>query len=275
METVVLLALAAAAFYGASDFYGGLLSRSAHYTRVGFVGQAAAASGALLAAIVLGSPFPGGSTLLWGLGAGLGGALGTLALYRGLAQGRMNIAGPLSAVGAAGVPVLVDLLFGERLTLLAVLGVLVAIPGIWLVSSQTGPSDGGGIREGLLAGLGFAGLFVCLDRAGDSSGLWPVAVGQVAAVLVLGVVVLRTAVEAGTSRPSWKAAVPGVLGVSATILYFLAAREGTLAVAAVITSLFPAFTVALAAIVLRERTTVTHGAGLALCAVAVGAFAAG
>lgn len=274
---MLILALAAAVLYGASDFYGGLLSRRAHYAFVGLVGQTAAATTAVLAALAIGSAAPSGAATLWGLAAGVGGAVGTLALYRGLSLGRMNVAGPLSAVGAAGVPVLVDIALGQRLTTAAVLGVGLAIPGIWLVSSESGRRGlgAGGVGEGLLAGLGFAVLFVCLDRAGDGAGLWPVAAGQVTAAVVLGVIAISSGRGAPRRAASWTAVWPGILGASATILYFFAAREGAMAIAAVITSLYPAFTVALAALVLRERTTLTHGAGLALCGVSVGAFVVG
>ncbi|WP_084959912.1 EamA family transporter [Thermoactinospora rubra] len=297
MQAAILLALAAAALYGASDFLGGLLSRRTHYALVGLVGQSAAAAGALAAALAVSSR-PGWSAVLWGMGAGLGGAVGTLALYRGLSRGRMNVAGPLSAVGAAGIPIPIDLLSGQRFTVLAVLGVGLAIPGIWLVSSQSGARGGGGVGEGLLAGFGFAALFVCLDRAGDASGLWPVAASQLVGAAVLAAVVVagrrtvsavvaggraesavvtgrRAASGATGTRPPWTAIWPGVLGVGATLLYTFSTREGTLAISAVITSLYPAFTVALAALVLRERTNPAHAAGLLLCAASVGAFVAG
>ncbi|WP_433514790.1 EamA family transporter [Nonomuraea sp. CA-143628] len=305
MPSAVLLALAAAALYGASDFLGGLLSRRTHYALVGLVGQSAAAIGGLAAALAV-SAQPSMGAIGWGIGAGLGGAVGTLALYRGLSRGRMNVAGPLSAVGAAGLPIPVDLLSGGEFTGLAVLGVALAIPGIWLVAAQPGKrgGDGGGsagVAEGLLAGLGFAALFVCLGRAGDTAGLWPVAASQLSAVVVLAVYTLagrrdwqaraaqpveatRTAGAARTTGPArlpWMAQVPwaavwtGVLGVGATVMYFLSTREATLTVSAVITSLYPAFTIALAALVLRERTSLAHAAGLLLCAASVGAFAAG
>ncbi|MFI9847307.1 EamA family transporter [Nonomuraea sp. NPDC051941] len=310
MPTAILLALAAAALYGASDFLGGLLSRRSHYALVGLVGQSAAAIGGLAAALAVSvRPAMGtiewgtGGAIGWGIGAGLGGAVGTLALYRGLSRGRMNVAGPLSAVGAAGLPIPVDLLSGGEFTSLSVVGVGLAIPGIWLVAAQPGRRGGGGVVEGLLAGLGFAALFVCLDRAGDTAGLWPVAASQLSAVAVLAAFVLagrrntaRTA-EAGrtaeadrtaevgrtvdvgrparAARVPWAAVWPGVLGVCSTVLYTLSTREATLAVSAVITSLYPAFTVALAALVLRERTSLAHAAGLLLCTASVGAFAAG
>ncbi|MGW6497601.1 hypothetical protein [Nonomuraea angiospora] len=304
MPTAILLALAAAALYGASDFLGGLLSRRSHYALVGLVGQSAAAIGGLAAALAV-SARPDMGAIGWGIGAGVGGAVGTLALYRGLSRGRMNVAGPLSAVGAAGLPIPVDLLSGGEFTSLAVVGVGLAIPGIWLVAAQPGRGGGGGVVEGLLAGLGFAALFVCLHRAGDTAGLWPVAASQLSAVAVLAAFVLAgrrgaafvlagrrgaTFVQAGrrgagrtgeVEQPAgaapvpWAAVWPGVLGVCSTVLYALSTRGATLAVSAVITSLYPAFTVALAALVLRERTSLAHAAGLLLCAASVGAFAAG
>src|SRR5262245_37808397 len=114
MQAILLLSLAAAALYGASDFLGGLFSRHLPYAVVGLYGQTSAGVGMVAVALVSRSPLPGGGALLWGAGAGVGGAVGTLALYRGLSQGRMNVAGPLSAVGAAGFPVLVDLVLGQR-----------------------------------------------------------------------------------------------------------------------------------------------------------------
>ncbi|MFD9950759.1 EamA family transporter [Nonomuraea sp. NPDC059023] len=280
MGLVLLLSVAAAVLYGTADFLGGLISRRTHYTVVGLIGQAAGALGATGAALTSNAPLPDGTTLLWGMGAGIGGAVGTLALYRGLAHGRMNIAGPLSAVTAAGIPVLVDLVFGAHLTTPTTLGICLAVPGIWLVSSGTGSRrSSGGVGDGLLAGLGFAGLFICLNRAGDLAGLWPVATSQVMSAVILGTVALVSWVATRrpvTSAPSpWMALWPGVLAVSGTILYFIATHKGTLTAAAVLTSLYPAFTVILAALVLRERTSLLHSVGLALCAASVGAFVTG
>jgi uncharacterized membrane protein len=279
---MLFLSLAAAALYGASDFLGGLLSRRAPYAIVGLIGQAAAAVGAVAAALTLHSPLPGDATILWGMGAGVGGGVGTMALYRGLSQGRMNVAGPLSAVGAAGFPVLIDMVSGQHLTTATILGIGLAIPGIWMVSSGSGTRNTGGAGEGLLAGLGFAGLFICLNRAGDAAGLWPVAMSQLTSLTVLGTAAIRNlistraAIRTAVSVWSlWMAIWPGVLGVSATTMYFLATREGTLTVTAVITSLYPAFTIGLAALILRERTNPLHGVGLFLCAISVGAFVIG
>jgi DNA-binding transcriptional MocR family regulator len=111
MPTAILLALAAAALYGASDFFGGLLSRRSHYALVGLVGQSAAAIGGLAAALAV-SLRPGvgatgwgtGGAIGWGIGAGLGGAVGTLALYRGTASARAACATAPRCPPRAGSP---------------------------------------------------------------------------------------------------------------------------------------------------------------------------
>ncbi|GAB1508758.1 EamA family transporter [Actinophytocola sp. KF-1] len=273
MEIVLMLALGAAACYGVSDFVAGMLSRRVHYPVVGLTGQVASAAGAVCAAVLLGPAGPDARTLLYGAAAGVGSAVGTLALYRGMARGGMNVAGPLSAVGAASIPVLVALVAGQALSTAAVIGICLAVPGIWLVASESGPRGRGGVGEGLVSGAGFGVLFLCLDQAGDGTGLWPVAVSQITSVVVLAAVVAKGRQASG--RPPLAAVWAGLLGAAATILYFHAAHRGGAAVAAVITSLYPAFTVALTAIVVRERTTLVHGAGLVLCAVSVGVFVAG
>jgi len=269
--TGVVLALLAAVGYGASDFTAGALSRKAHFVLVGWIGQAASALVACTAVAVIGGRLPDAHVLAWSSVAGLGAAVGTLALYHGLAVGHMSIAGPLSAVGAAGLPVLLDLATGGLLPTMAMVGVAAALPGIWFVSTSretTGRS--GGVREGLLAGLGFAVLFIGLERAGDSAGLWPVAISQLTSLALVTVLVLVWRPQG--PRPSLTNTSLGLLGVSATLLYFLSTQHAPLGIVAVITSLYPAVTVGLAAALLGERTTRGQNLGLILCAVAVCAF---
>src|SRR5579862_591592 len=114
MTMGILLALAAAVLYGSSDFGGGLASRHLGPLRVSIVGTVAATVLAWTTLAVVGGPGPSLRAVAWGLGAGLAGGAGTLVLYRGLARGQMSVVGPLSAVGAAVVPVLAGLALGEH-----------------------------------------------------------------------------------------------------------------------------------------------------------------
>src|SRR5215218_541179 len=132
----LILALTAAVAYGASDFVGGSGSRKHSPWAVVLIGQLCGA--ALMVACGLLAPAnPRAADLAWALLAGAGSATGSIFLYRGLSRGRMGLVAPVSAVGAAVLPVLVGVALGERPTWLAWLGVLVALPGIWLVSRET------------------------------------------------------------------------------------------------------------------------------------------
>src|SRR5205823_3849025 len=112
-----------------------------------------------------------------------------------------SVAGPLSAVSAAGLSVIVGVLLGERPAALSLAGIAVALPAIVLVSLtaappgvKSGPTPPGppvphraraGVAWGLAAGTGFALLFVGLNRAGSAAGIWPVFSGQIAEMVVL------------------------------------------------------------------------------------------
>src|SRR5580693_3048337 len=157
MTMGILLALAAALLYGGSDFGGGLASRRLGSLRVSVVGSAAATVLTWATLILVGGPGPSLRAVAWGLASGLAGGAGTLVLYRGLARGQMSVVGPLSAVGAAVVPVAAGVALGERPSLLSVAGVLVALPAIVLVAASGSVRGKLGTPKGLLDGLA-AGL---------------------------------------------------------------------------------------------------------------------
>ena len=222
---------------------------------------------------------PSGADLAWAALAGVGNGFGTAFLYRGLSSGRMGVVAPVSGVGAALLPVIVGVSIGERPSALVWVGIAVAFPAIWFVSREpvaTEPAAGSGLVDGVLAGLGFGLLFVALSRVSEDAGLLPLALNQA----VGGLVIIAVAV---TLHQPWlpregRAAlgvVSGLLGAVATGLFMVASRDGNLTVTAVVVSLYPAFTVLLAALVLREHVHRAQGFGLALCAVSVVLVAAG
>jgi drug/metabolite transporter (DMT)-like permease len=276
----IALALAAAVLYGSSDFAGGLAARCLGPARVSVVGSSVACVLAWAVLLRSGGPGPTLRAVGWGLGSGLAGGTGTLVLYRGLARGQMSVVGPVSAVGAAVVPVLAGVAFGERPSLLAVAGVLVALPAIVLVAAS-GSIRGGlgqlgsGLRDGLVAGLAFGVLFVGLAQAGPHAGLWPVACEQTGTLLpVLAVAVATRQPLRLPLRAAGLPALAGATGMAATLAYFYATHASLLAVAAVVVSLYPGITVLLARAVLHERFTPAQRAGLGLAALAVAAIAA-
>lgn len=274
----ILLALGAAVAYGLSDFIGGLASRRTTPWPVALLGALGGLAGAsALSFLVTGDPT--GADLLWGGASGLGSGVGTVFLYRGLANGRMAVVAPVSAVGAAVVPVVVGLATGERPSALIVVGIVVALPGIWLVArvpDSAGDERTGGLLDGVLAGLGFGVLFVALGQVPDGAGFWPLAASQVVAlVTICAMAVALRAPWVPTARSELWGAVAGLVASVAVLLFLLATQTDLLTVAAVLTSLYPAFTILLAAIVLREHIYRTQGAGLILCGAAVALVAAG
>jgi drug/metabolite transporter (DMT)-like permease len=281
--SAVLLALGSALGYGAADFIAGWLSRRSHYARVALLAQLAAAMGTVLASLVVGGR-PSGASLAWGALSGLGGGLGTLALYRGLARGRMNVVAPLSGVLAAALPALFGLLLGERPGPAALAGLGLALPAVWLTARTEEPAGSDSARassgaiDGVLAGLGFAVLFIGLQRAGRGEGLWPTAASQLVAALPMLALHARSLRRPSGPEDAWLrygAILAGALVALAAICFFLGTQRGLLTVVAVLTSLYPAVTVALARWILSERIGRWQGLGLALAGASVALISAG
>lgn len=274
----VVLALTAALAYGLSDFAGGLASRRTSAWPVAFM----CAIGAFACSVLIALGTAGhasGTDLAWGALGGVGSGLGGAFLYRGFAAGRMGVVAPVSAVGAAILPVAVGVSAGERPELLVWLGIAAAVPGIWLVSREPG-GDGNlaaGLVDGILAGLGFGLLFAAIGQVPDGAGFWPLAVAQAAALVA---VVLTATMLRAPWRPTARSEVTGgllagVLATAAALAFLLATQSGLLTVAAVLTSLYPAFTILLAATVLREHIHRGQALGLGFCGLCVALVAAG
>ena len=290
MSIGITLALLAAIGYGTADFVGGTGARRAPTMSVVFIGQLMGAA----AMLILGLASPGGPSLAhlaWALLAGLGSAAGSIFLLRGLSRGRMAVVAPTSAVGAAVLPVLAGLAGGERPVTVVWIGLVLAFPGIWLVSrqasdgagavhdavrSEASSTDRGAFVDGLLGGLGFGVLFVALGQIPQTAGTLPLAVNQLTGAFVT--VAVATAVQQ-TWQPSRAAAgwgvASGLLGVSGSLAFVEASHLADLGVVAVLASLYPAVTVLLARTLLSERLGAGQRLGLVLCTAAVGLIAAG
>jgi drug/metabolite transporter (DMT)-like permease len=265
--------------YGLADFCGGITSKRGSAWGVALLALVTGGVMLLATSAVLGGD-PVTSDLWWGAAAGVGNGFGTAFLYRGLSSGRMGVVAPVSGVGAAVIPVVVGVVLGERPATLVWIGILLALPAIWLVAREPdglgGPAAPGGVVDGSLAGLGFGLLFVALAQVSEDAGVLPLAVNQgVACAVIVAIAVLLHQPWRPQRATVLGGAVAGLLGAVATVCFLLATREGYLSIASVVTSLYPAFTVILAATVLREHVHRAQAAGLLLCAVAVSMVAAG
>lgn len=282
-----VLALFSAVTYGAGDFFGGLAARRLpapavvlRSNLVGLIGLAAVAP-------FFPSPEVLGRDLAYGAVGGSVGGIGVLLLYRGLAVGTMSVVAPITAVLSALVPVVVGLIDGERPSGLSLAGVPVALFAIGLLSrdeAEAGaerPTTPMVVLTALGAGLGFGLFFVSLDRAGEDAGLWPVVAGRTASVALfalIAAVVVSARVGSDAARRGRMPLVLIVCGIcdaGANALFLLATHEGLLTLVAVLGSLYPASTVALATTVTHERLSRVQVLGVALALVAVVAITAG
>jgi drug/metabolite transporter (DMT)-like permease len=265
----VLLALGSAVAYGLADFLGGVLSRRAHFGTVALVGQLA---GLVFASVVapLVSADPSLADFGWGALSGIGTGLGMSFLYRGLSRGDMSVVVPVSAVVGVALPVVVSVVvLGERPTVLAWAGIVVALPALWLVARTEGSGKPAAVGDALVASVGFAIQYLALAQAGG--GLWPIVAGRVTASLV----VLPMARRRIPVRVGLGAVVCGALAASALICYLLATREALDVIAVVLSSLYPAIPVLLGITVLRERLSTWQSVGLVAAGAAVGLLAVG
>lgn len=233
--------------------------------------------GILLVAVWVVTGDPTTADVAWGAAAGVAGGVGVALFYRALATGVMSVAAPVSAVTGAVVPVIAGLLLGERPGVLALIGVGIAIVAVALLAREKPGRDerptAGRTRAVALAfgaGVGFGGFFVLIDRTSDDAGLWPLVASRsvtfvlaVIAAAVLGRAVLPRRDAFGLSVAT------GVLDMTANVFFLLANREGLLALVAVITSLYPASTIALAQVFLGERLARHQVLGLVLAAIAI------
>ncbi|HEY7200650.1 MAG TPA: EamA family transporter [Candidatus Dormibacteraeota bacterium] len=270
------LALLAAASFGTADFLGGFASRRAAVLTVTLVGQAAGFAVVLPLLFLRPAPVDGAS-LAWGALGGAIGCVGLLAFFRALAGGVMSTAAPVTAVVAAGVPVLAGVLLGERPALQAWLGVGAGLLAVGVIGGSGGRAGAGDIRPAralalaLIAGLAFGLFFVALSRAPASGGFWPLLGARVSSVSLLVVLQLAGRREwriGGDAAPP--AALSGMLDMTANALFLLALRQEQLVLVAVLVSLYPAATVILALGVLRERLRAPQVAGVGLALLAVG-----
>ena len=275
----LVLALLSAVFYGTADFFGGLAARRSSALAATVLAQGA---GLVLVAVALpffpGEP-PRWADTLWGVGAGLTGGLGVALLYYGLAVGRVSVVAPVTAVCAITIPVVVAMALGERPGALAISGIAIAVLSVGLISRQGEPAGASpgtvGVRDrsiviALASGVAIGFFLVCLGRAGTRSGLWPLLVARAASTFALAAAALGAKIDLAVPRPVLPLVLAcGAIDVLANALYLVAAGNGPLGLVATLASLYPATTVLLARLVLRERLRPVQSLGLGCAAVAI------
>jgi drug/metabolite transporter (DMT)-like permease len=302
--------LAAVFIWGTSDFTGGYASRRAN----AFVFTAFSHLCALVLMVVLAlaqhAPFPSRTSILWALLAGGIGGFSLAIFYRALAEGKMGLTAPIAALLGAAIPTLADIAIEGAPHAWTFAGFALAIVAIWLITRAepvrkpepddklnvwgrallpvpTQPCDQiddeektGAVPKGVavaaLAGVGFAAFYLCIRQAGAGSPLWIAAVSRLASFIVTAVAVIATGAPIRLDLPrAAMAAVAGSFDITGSALFIFASQHGRLDEAVVISSLYPAVTVILARLVLKEHFSRWRFIGLLAALAAVPMIAGG
>jgi drug/metabolite transporter (DMT)-like permease len=236
----------------------------------------------LVIALIVGGEISQGA-VLWGGLCGVTQAFGIWWFYAALGAGPISVVSPLTAILVAAIPVGVGLALGERPGAIAGVGVVLALVAVVLVSREATDKDVTPHRFTkkvawltVGSGIAFGMNFVLIAQAPPEANLWPLVFARLAAssvVIVIAAVSGNFAVPNG--QPLRLALLAAVLDVAANIAMLLALHASLLSLAGVLMSLYPAATVLLAIVVLRERVTRWQSVGMVLALAAVAMIAAG
>lgn len=277
------LSLASGLSWGVGDFLGGLKARRLHSVSILLVSQPFGLLLVVAAMAIAGQSLPAGREAAL---AAIGGAAGVVALgafYRALAAGTMSVVAPIASTGVI-VPVAFGLTFGEVPEAVQLGGVALAITGVVVLGREEGRGEIAGdqaapgtsaLALALLAALGFGSFFVLMDAAAEDEPLGAAAVARAA-----GVPVVLAAMAAIRPAPPGRGDLPmlaaiGFFDVMANVTFALATTIGLLALTSVGGSLYPAFTILLAHLILGERLARGQKRGVALALAGVLLIAAG
>lgn len=274
---VLLLVLISIGLIGSADFFGGIASKKSSPFAVAAWSQWVGLPVIAVVAVFVGGELIGRDAAL-GLAAGVGSGVGVIMLYRGFSVGSVGVVAPVAATIAAILPIVIGLLMGERPSTLVALGLVGGVVSVVLVGYVPGAAalSVTSVVHGLLSGVGFGGMVIAYAATSEASGLTPAVTGRFAAALVATVVM----VGVGHSRqitPSSR--VPTILaGALAGIgmgAYITASQQGELIIVGVAIALFPAVTVVLAAIFIREHLAPSQWLGIAMAVAAVALISVG
>jgi drug/metabolite transporter (DMT)-like permease len=269
----VVYGLAASLFWGGGDFNGGLASRRASPTSVVIGGYLVGFICLVALAVIFREPFPHPSDFLWAGLAGISGVIGLVALYAALASGKMGLTAPIAGALTAALPVLYSAFTAGLPNPLQLGGFALAFIAILLIARPepaAASSSARAVGQALLAGFGFGIFFILISRVSPATTFGSLAIARGVSVLFVGgfALILRRPVI--LERPVWPlVAAAGGLDALGNTFFLLAAHSGRLDVASVVSSLYPAATVLLAALLLRERVQRLQGVGILLALVAI------
>jgi drug/metabolite transporter (DMT)-like permease len=278
----IFYGIISAASWGAADFIGGLASKRTSPYRILFLAEIAGLVPFTVIALLIREAIPPAWEMFLGAGSSLLGLTGLIILYRALADGQMTIAAPVSALFAALVPVIFGFFTLGAPSLTTLIGFGLAFLAVWFIS-QTESTDWrvplhglrnlADLRLPLLSGLFFGVYFIVIHRATLNAFFWPLAAARFAGLVAFGLYALIARQPAMPPRDLWGFCIlNGIIDIAGNAFYILSAQTGRIDVAAVLGALYPASTVLLAWIILKEKISWVQTFGVALAFAAIVLF---
>lgn len=293
-HAAAVAALLAALLWGGGDFAGGFATKRGSPLQIIAIAQGLDVLLLIATCAWQHTPLPSATALLWGFGGGLLNGLGLICLYTALAMAEMGLAAALAGLLTAALPVIADAFLEGMPAPRQLAGFLLAAVAIWRIAAAPTDAPREQQRRSLilasLAGLGFGLFLICSRQASREALLWPLLLSRLAGVLValLLLAIYRQPVARNVETTSsgaelravlawqpvtaavvWLGFIAGVLDLAGNLLYMWATEIGRMDVAAVLASLYPASTIVLALMLLRERPTRGQAVGMGLALVAL------
>ena len=275
-----LLALLSSAMWGTADFFAGRLSKKHNpFAVLGFSQVYGLLVGIFI--VVVSGSYQGKALgfdgyLIPGALAGLFGYIGLACLYEGLSTGRMGVVSPISSLSTV-IPLAYALMTGDVLSTITLLGIVIAIIGVFCASgpelSQGLPIKPLLLALGAAAGFGLALTFIAIGS--QSSAL----LTMVSMRATTFFVTISLAIKFKTTGNFDKKAMPllffiGAADFIANLLLGIATTKGLVSVAMVFGSLYPIATAVLAYKFLQERLQRVQYVGIALAVAGVSIISA-
>lgn len=275
-QAPILFALGSFFTWGISDFIGGYTARRFNSFALAALGHLSGS--ALMAGLALANheTIPSLASLGWAAAAGASGGVSLALFYRALSQGNMGLTAPVSAVLGAAIPLVFAVFIEGPPGIIPRAGFVLGLAGIWLVSRPERGHRPEGLGLAMIAGIGFALFFIFIKQAGSGSALWIATGSRSASLLATSIIVLAGRKFSPTYPLGFGLGLlAGCIDVTGTFFFIRASQTGRLDTAVILSSLYPALTVLLACVFLKERFTVWKTVGMIAALVAVPMIAAG
>lgn len=291
----VILGFVGAIVFGASDFIGGLASKSMSAIKVTFIAAIVGFGVSVVGCAIIPSIFTP-AALFWGALAGIVGSSAIMLLYASLAIGPMSILSPLGAFVSAIFPVLWAIVGGEPIGVMGYVGIAIGLVAVVLVGFIPEKNAVRPTLKSLLmaigAGILIGAFLILIDQAPSDAGLAPLVSNRIVSALIMGSAIVVTmwvravrrqraqaSIDSADVTPDearssgWGAGLKlailcGLVDGTGNALLLLGIQIGDLSVMSVLTAMYPAGTIILAAVVLKERVAPIQAIGLVLAIVA-------